>query len=202
MTAADNFLTVVITSPTPTDGEAERITRLIDSGAADFVHLRRPEASEAEMRKLIGSLPPRIYSRLKLHSHFGLAKEYGLGGVHLNSRWPEAPQGIRAVSVSCHSVEELGEGNIFAYRTLSPVFDSISKPGYSASFSLKNLEREKLPKGVIALGGVRPEHFTALRQAGFSGAAMLGYIWQEHSPGETDKLIENILQQKRLCSSI
>lgn len=184
------------------DGETEKIARLIDSGTADFVHLRRPDATEAELRKLIGSLPPRIYSRLKIHSHFGLVKEFGLGGVHLNSRWSQAPEGSGAVSVSCHSIAELRKENIFAYQTLSPVFDSISKPGYSAAFSLTNLKREKLPKGVIALGGIRPEHFTALRQAGFSGAAMLGYVWQNSSPDETDKLIENILQQKRLCSSI
>ena len=47
---------------------------------------------------------------------------------------------------------------------------------------VSKLRLDELPaalagKRVVALGGVTPEAFPALREAGFIGAAMLGWLW-------------------------
>ena len=177
---------IVITREAFTTEEAEVIGQLLDAGI-DRVHLRKPAAAEAEMRRLIESLPTACYPRLSLHDHLLLAAEYGLGGVHLNGRNPQPPKGFKGlVSRSCHSLDELTEyASATDYRFLSPIFDSISKSGYRASFSATAL-REAAVRGVIdgrtfALGGVDPERLPQVRAWGFGGAVMLGSIWRDTS---------------------
>lgn len=177
---------IVLTDAAFTPGEEEVIRRLMDAGI-ERIHLRKPAASEAEMRRLVESLPAACYPRLSLHDHLPLAAEYGLGGVHLNGRNPEAPAGFRGlVSRSCHSFEELAESAPATdYRFLSPIFDSISKSGYRAAFSEEAL-RDAAARGIIdggtfALGGVDPARLPQLRAWGFGGAVMLGCIWRDTS---------------------
>lgn len=177
---------IVVTDAAFRKGEQEVIRRLLDEGI-ERVHLRKPSATEAEMRRLVESLPEAYYPRLSLHDHLPLAVEYGLGGVHLNGRNPEAPAGFRGlVSRSCHSLAELEAcAPKTDYRFLSPIFDSISKSGYRAAFDDVTL-RDAAARGIIdsrcfALGGVEPERLPQLRAWGFGGAAMLGCIWRDTS---------------------
>lgn len=177
---------IVVTDAAFREGEQEVIRRLLDGGI-ERVHLRKPAATEAEMRRLIESLPAACYPRLSLHDHLPLAAEYGLGGVHLNGRNPEVPAGFRGlVSRSCHSLAELEAcAPKTDYRFLSPIFDSISKSGYRAAFDEATL-RDAAARGIIdsrcfALGGVEPERLPLLRAWGFGGAAMLGCIWRDPS---------------------
>lgn len=173
------FIVIVFTAPEPVEGEAQIITRLLSTGAADFVHLRRPDATSEELRSLIEAIPADLHNRLRIHSHFELAAMYGLGGIHLNSRYPVAPIGSRHITASCHSLGEVPAAvSPYDYVTLSPIFDSISKPGYASAFSPEECSRVLKASRVVALGGVRPEHLGRLRNAGFYGAALLGAIWQ------------------------
>lgn len=161
--------------------EAVLITEMLKNGAADVIHIRKPEWDARRTGALIGAVPRELHPRLRIHDHFGLtALNPHLGGVHLNSRNSIAPPGMHGVSRSCHSLAEVEEcAGRFDYVTLSPIFDSISKPGYSSLFSLEKMPAALRGKGrVIALGGVRPELFPALRRAGFSGAALLGSVWE------------------------
>ena len=172
---------IVITLPEFVDNEASRIVGFLDSGAL-FVHLRKPDATEEEMRRLIEQIPECYRLRLSIHDHHDLAKEYNLGGVHLNSRSPEAPTGFSGrISRSCHSVEEVIEANDADYLFLSPIFESISKPGYIPEIpheEIKSLLSESsLASRVYALGGIKPAHFNKLRRLGFRGCAMLGAAW-------------------------
>lgn len=178
---------VVITPERFVSGEVSVIVRLLEGGI-DRLHLRKPAASEVEMRRFIESLPAGCYPALSLHDHLPLAVEYGLGGVHLNSRSPEPPEDFTGlVSRSCHSFGELAAcAPTTDYRFLSPIFDSISKNGYRAAFSEKTL-REAAARGIIdartfALGGVRPARLPLLHAMGFGGAALLGDIWRDTTP--------------------
>ena len=127
---------LVITGEAFRPSEAEEIRLLLDEGA-ERIHLRKPQAAEESMRRLIESLPQRLYPRLTLHDHLPLAVEYGLGGVHLNSRSRRVPDGFRGVvSCSCHTLEELALHPEADYCFLSPIFDSISKSGYRAAFNV------------------------------------------------------------------
>lgn len=171
---------IAITEPEFLPREAEAIVSLLDAGAWR-VHVRKPGADAASVSALLEAVPKRYLSRISLHDCHELAVRYGLGGVHLNSRNPLTPDGFGGlVSRSCHSFEEISEySSSCDYLFLSPVFDSISKEGYTSRFSLDEI-RSRSGAGysrVFALGGVCPDNVGLLEEAGFGGAAVLGYLW-------------------------
>lgn len=179
---------LIIITDTPFSASEPALIRLLFSEGAGRIHLRKPQATETEMRQLIESLPTVLYPRLTLQDHLPLANEYGIGGVHLNARNTKIPNGFRGlVSHSCHSFNEIAAHPAEDYLFLSPVFDSISKNGYRSAFTPEQLSeasaRKIIGRRVIALGGIRPEHLPGLRENGFGGVALLGYIWQNASPG-------------------
>lgn len=174
----EKFLIIVITEPGHVNREAEKISALLAAGV-DYVHIRKPHWSLREVRNLIEDIPYSFRRRLKLHGHFGLLDDFNLGGAHLNSRCPSAPPTAKALSRSCHTIAETASCKGMEYVTLSPVFDSISKTGYKSAFDLKCLKTQICAKNVIALGGVTPESIPVLRDTGFYGAAMLGYVWKD-----------------------
>ena len=176
MRKAEEFLTAVFTAEGDVDDEARKIVLLLESGV-DTVHIRKPGLDEAATAGLIESVPVALRHRLRLHDHFALAAGYGLAGVHLNSRNPEPPAGAASVTASCHTPAEVRGASGYEYVTLSPVFDSISKRGYRRAFDIDALGPLLARTRVVALGGVTPDSLELLRQKGFFGAALLGYIW-------------------------
>ena len=191
---------IVITRPDFFEGEAEKIAQLLQSGRADLIHIRKPPLPLADsarglelaelaglerLERLIQALPARLYSRLVLHDHHSLAIKYGLRGVHLNSRNPEPPAGWSgAVSISCHTLSELSEcrRKPYAYMSLSPVFDSISKRGYRSAFSADDIAAARsqglIDERVMALGGITFDKITEIKEMGFGGAMILGDAWK------------------------
>lgn len=178
---------IAITLPWCYEGEAEDITHLLVREGFWRVHIRKPDASAAQTADLIERIPCELYPLLTLHDHHELALEYNLGGVHLNMRNPEAPQGWKGmVSRSLHSLEQIAVGD-FDYAFLSPIYPSISKPGYKGNFSHDDL-RNSVNKRIFALGGVTPDKFTELEAFGFGGAAMLGSVWRAQIPRDAFRL--------------
>ena len=55
---------IVITLPYFTEGEAGRITALLDSGGAERVHIRKPGADAAAVAALIEAVPARLHSQI------------------------------------------------------------------------------------------------------------------------------------------
>lgn len=191
-----SFLKIAITLPEPLDDEsAEREIRVICDllcrNEVDIVHLRKPSSPQylrSIGRRLSTMYSGNLRSRLAVHDFFDIAQEFGFGGVHLNSKHPVPPRGWQGrVSRSLHFVDELqlidsalsSAGHLYDYVTLSPIYDSISKAGYRSNFDIDLLApllaKSNIP--VIALGGVTPEKFQELKDAGFAGAAMLGYYF-------------------------
>ena len=175
-----------ITEEHPIEQENRLITALLDNGL-DLIHLRKPKYSGEKTEQLLLSIPPRYYDRIVLHDHFELAEKYRLAGVHLNGRNPHyrplSNDYIPTLSRSCHSIEELTDGQQYDYLFLSPIFDSISKKGYRSAFSPEQLTKAG-KEGVInarvsALGGITPEKKTAIKDWNFGGIAVLGFLWQE-----------------------
>lgn len=179
------FKTIVITKPLFFAGEADAIARLLDRGDIDMLHLRKPGATKNDMERLISEIPQEWHSRLVIHDHPLLAERYGLYGIHLNSRFPTPPQGWRgSVSRSCHSLKELTEWKpLCNYVSLSPIFDSISKRGYTSAFTAKEIA-QAVSEGIIdskvyALGGVTFDRLAEVKDMGFGGAMILGDAWRE-----------------------
>lgn len=212
---------IVISAPDFLPGEAEAVTALLEAGAWR-VHVRKPAAGSDSIARLLEHIPAALYSRISLHDHHELAARFGVGGVHLNSRNPSVPAGFGGlVSRSCHSMEELSEyGSVCDYMFLSPIFDSISKSGYASRFSLEEIRRRIVAGSdvatarmdvmssdgncrsvdwgrVFALGGVCPDNIRLLEEAGFGGAAVLGYIWEpfrlDHDCAALSERLRNLM---------
>ena len=175
------------------DNEIELYHWMFENGL-DFLHLRKPLASRDAYKAILDQIDPRCYSRIVIHDHYDLVDEYPLAGWHLNDRNAStAPLGQNAFSASSHSINELRQRLSLCseYCFLSPIFDSISKHGYSSAFDLSVLNPEVLVPQVIALGGIDSSNISLCQQVGFSGIALLGYIWGRK---EKKKSVEQIKQ--------
>lgn len=188
---------IVVTSPEFLPDEAHVLSELFAHGL-DRLHLRKPTASESQLGKLLGELPPDCRARISLHDGFSLQKAYGLGGVHLNGRNPLPPTGFDGlVSRSCHSLDEVRKWRSHCdYLFLSPIFDSISKEGYMARFTPEELESAArdglIDHRVIALGGVSADRIDAVRRLGFGGVAVLGDLWGRYqAPADLPRLLRH-----------
>lgn len=177
-------MTIVITRPEFFAGEADAIVRLFDERHIDRLHLRKPNATQEAVEQLIRQLPNRLYPLISIHDHYALAERYQLGGIHLTSRNPIAPEGWQGlISNSCHSLDELAQRRQerFDYLSLSPIFDSISKVGYRSAFTAEQLQEARteglIDERVLALGGVTFERLPLVDAMGFGGAMILGDAW-------------------------
>lgn len=117
----------------------------------------------------------------------------------------QTPQGNDAytprLSAPAHSWEEAARlAPLCDYVTLSPLFDSVSKPGYlgqiDSTDACRRLRRRTdetakpspaaIPaessvfgpdNHIIALGGITPDNISVARAAAFDGAAVIGAVW-------------------------
>ncbi len=195
---------ILITLPRILKNEAETLAALCGAGVS-VIHIRKPEASEPEIEELLKTLQAlgADMSRLTIHYNEPLARRYGLGGVHLRIEelLAGAGEGLRR-SCSAHGWTEAERAATDAdYVFLSPLFDSISKPGYrSAIDPAEAAERLRRRKGrIVALGGIRPANIARVRRIGFDGAAVLGAAWSaDEKAVNTERTLKNyhILNRK------
>lgn len=173
---------IVITTPEFFVVEHLIVNALFDEGL-DTLHIRKPGGDAALFERLLTLTDEKRRKQIVVHDNFHLAKKYGLGGIHLNSRNPEPPDRYRgSVTCSCHTLKEAEQyKKKMKYVFLSPVFASISKREYGSAFSADMLceaaDRGIIDSKVIALGGVSAETFPLLRDYGFGGGAVLGALW-------------------------
>ena len=185
--------TIVLTPEHTVPGETERVNILL-AGGLQRLHIRKPDYSITDYRNYIAAVDPAFHHLLVIHNYYELYHELGLAGVHLNSaartnettwaRLSTIPSS--AISTSFHSWQEIIDGTFpYAYVFISPVFNSISKPGYNAAIELHGAlatkaqmatENRYCPK-IIGLGGVGKNELAILEQYGFDGGAMLGSVW-------------------------
>lgn len=197
----------VISFPTIIANEAKLINHLFDEGLSVF-HLRKPESSEEEMRKLLSEIDSKYYSQIAIHQYHQLAFEFGIKRIHFTVKGRDELSTDRLVklkesdfilSTSIHSIEEFEKLNeLFDYTFFGPVYDSISKKEYTAidgstigSFTFqKNI-------AVIALGGIHLGNIHTIEEREFRGAAVLGTIWNESEKAvENFKLLKKAIQKK------
>lgn len=190
---------IVITSPQFIGGEASYITSMLQKGI-DFVHLRKPESSPRDCAKLLDAIPEELHRRIVIHYHHCLCEDYHLGGIHISPYHMSQtlPRYGGTISRSCHSIDEIVSfKSSYDYLFLSPIFNSISKQGYHGAFSASQLQ-EAQQKGIIdnkvvALGGITANNLSIVKQLGFSGAALLGDVWQHAGKHTFDEYIDAIV---------
>lgn len=183
MVGKRDFVRIAVTPDYFYPDEAEAIECLLAGGGFDYVHIRKPCATSESIMELVSAIAPRWRDALTLHDHLDIASHTGVGGVHLNRRFPTVPDGwVGRVSRSCHTVEECLESAAeYDYVTLSPIYPSLSKPGYRPCFDPETLNTLLHPghQGrILALGGVTRAREPALLASGFDGTAMLSDAWR------------------------
>lgn len=196
---------ILLTSPTPIVGEAEILAEALKAGIYRL-HLRRPSWGEREMARLLEALPEELLPRVVLQDQQQLATTYPVGGIHFNQRYPYPPKEVPlppscSYSLSCHSLEEVQRYHSeMDYLFLSPIFDSISKAGYSSRFSLEELQQAGalLSPKVFALGGITLERLALLHSIPFGGVVLLGDFWQRISRGDHLQRLQQYLQYPSL----
>jgi thiamine-phosphate pyrophosphorylase len=184
------FSVYLISPESEVADEASAVTEIFAQGLETY-HVRKPGYTPGEIRSYLASIPAEFHKRIVLHSHFELATEFNLKGVHLNEANKKLfSQFIRhkIISASFHSLEDFAKNSFpYEYVFLSPIFNSISKTGYSSNFDLAILSTElhkfssiTFPK-IIALGGIDASNILSVKQSGFSGAALFGAVWQSEN---------------------
>jgi thiamine-phosphate pyrophosphorylase len=126
-----------------------------------------------------------------VNSHPEIVSKMEAHGLHLPWGWSVSKSreivGVDVpIGVSTHSLEEAVKAYLDGadYITLSPIYESISKPGYRQGLGLHELKKvvEKVSIPVIALGGVCPGRARPCICHGARGVAVMGAVIQSTDP--------------------
>ncbi|MET7467639.1 thiamine phosphate synthase [Micromonospora sp. NPDC005686] len=118
--------------------------------------------------------------------------------VHLPAAGPYPPPVVGLVGRSCHDTAELARLTTEHYATLSPVYETRTKPGYGPALQPDGLHEliAASPVPVLALGGIEtPAQVTAVVEAGATGVAVLGAIMRAQDPAETATTLGRAFQE-------
>lgn len=177
---------IAISAPGFFEGEAEILNGLFAAGLARL-HIRKPGSKKKEVAALLNEIDPAFRKLISLHYHPQLADEMCLGGVHVTYtqflKQPHSSGFDRTVSCSIHQWEEYQTLQTKVdYCFISPVFHSISKPDYYANRALHH--PPSLTTNIYALGGITAHNFQVLLDMGYSGIAVMGYLWEDKNFAE------------------
>jgi thiamine-phosphate pyrophosphorylase len=126
-----------------------------------------------------------------VNSHPEIVSKMEAHGLHLPWGWSVSKSreivGVDVpIGVSTHSLEEAVKAYLDGadYITLSPIYESISKPGYRQGLGLHELRKvaETIHIPVIALGGIDPGRAWSCLSHGARGVAVMGAVIQSNDP--------------------
>lgn len=188
----------VISNPTPVANEAMLINRLFDEGLP-VLHLRKPGSTLQETAILLHGINPLYYPKIALHQHHSIAGNFGIRRLHYPETARKSVSGETlsqqkaeyVISTSVHSLAGYHDlADYFDYMFLSPVFNSISKPGYQAqSFAFRKADK-KSHTNLIALGGIDESNCREAYDMGYDGIAVLGAVWNTEDSLRAFKAIQ------------
>ena len=183
---------------------AYQAEELIEAGAALIV-LRSRSREAGELLRLTLALVPsarRAGARLLINDRVDVAIAAGADGVHLPTKGLDAATARRLlgpdriIGVSSHGQLEVerAERNGADYVTLSPVFRSLSKPGYGGSVTPEDLKLicQSTPMRVYALSGMTPDRVSQVAATGAFGVAAMGSLCGPHGRREVTRFLQAI----------
>jgi len=177
--------------------------------AADLnlVYLRTTPVNDFNWERIIAKINPAFKKRIVIPtsaSKFVQESEliWHWKEAERKGHQPDMLPSDKIYSTSVHHLPDIIDlPACFRYVFYSPVFPSISKPGYNPQIDLVTLQqnlkalREKkaaLPQ-IIALGGIQAVNVKKVKDAGFDGVALMGALWQSADPVQAFKEIKNAL---------
>ena len=177
---------LVLTDGGQAPGPLVEVVRARVAGGARAVVVREKGLPPADRSQLVATLAAVVHEAggtLLVAGGLTTPPSGGtLDGVHLaaGEAFPASPPPI--VGRSCHDPETLRraaeEG--CTYATLSPIFESASKPGYGPALGPDALRGAPLP--VFALGGVDASNAGRCVAAGARGVAVMGAVMRADDP--------------------
>jgi len=164
------------------------------AGGCRWLSLREKDIAHDErvavLRKLV-VLGKEHGARVMVHEDIAAAQAAGAAGVHLPAGG--SPMAARAalgdgalIGLSAHDYDDIvrAETEGADYVTLSPVFETASKPGYGPALGLDELAdlAAKSVVPVLALGGIAAGNAAACLAAGAAGIAVMGAVMGAADP--------------------
>ena len=188
---------IVISPEHPFPQETEWVQRMMEAGLNRF-HLRRTFDSAEAQQHYLRFFDKRHYEKISVHQHQEIALAEGIKHVHIKADERKQNKLVdywQHSSTSFHSIDELKqEGPLFQYCFISPVFESLSKPGYQGNPSLLGSAKHiSIP--IYALGGITLHTVAVLKGQGFKGVGAIGAIWQNNP-------LEQFLRLKEACHDL
>lgn len=183
MTQHKNKL-ILISHSNVMPGEMQIITSLFEAGL-ECLHIRKPDFLKEQVLRFIEKIPQEFHNRLMIHSHYDMGQKFELQGIHFTANKRSFIPAYAALpirkSTSCHTYNEVEEyKDSVDYIFLSPIFKSISKPGYLGTFKedeLKTFLSTPRKAEIYALGGIDQSNIPKAFELGFSGVAIHGALW-------------------------
>jgi thiamine-phosphate pyrophosphorylase len=183
----------------------EQVVAEAVSAGARWVWLRDRDLDSAERRRLALRLADIVLSAgglLSIGGDIGLATEIRAGAVHLpdvagiaQARQALGPSVL--VGLSAHSAVDVTGAQAAGadYVTLSPIFETTSKPGYGPALGIEAVRlAAKAGIAVVALGGIAAENAAAVRGAGAAGVAIMGNVMRARNPAQVVKDMLSVLE--------
>ncbi len=183
-----------------------------------WLMLREKDLDAAARRDLLCDLVARgapFGATVTVNGDLAAARAAGAAGLHLpaggdlgarlaQARGALGPDAL--LGASCHSLEEAtaaaaaGAG----YVTLSPVFESASKPGYGPALGAAGLAAmaARLAVPAIALGGVGVGNAGACLRAGAAGVAVMGAVMAVADPGAVASQLIATLAEENAAAGV
>lgn len=133
-----------------------------------------------------------------------LAVEVSAAGVHLAADDSVPAEWPPLIGRSCHGLGDLvgAQDDGVDYVTLSPVFETVSKPGYGPALGPDGLrsmiETTSLP--VYALGGITPATVGPCIEAGALGVAVMGSVMRAEHPAAAAAAFVEAVRTARLAA--
>ena len=163
------------------------VAAAVDGGVRTVV-LREKDLPDGDRARLADELRAALVDALLVLAGTRLPGP----AVHLAAADPVPDPRPALVGRSCHDAAEVAAARDCDWVTVSPVWETASKPGYGPSLGLDGLAA-LLPEAppVYALGGVDdPERAAACRAAGAHGVAVLGAVMRAEHP---DRVVAGLL---------
>ncbi|MEE8189750.1 MAG: thiamine phosphate synthase [Kiloniellales bacterium] len=195
---------LVITDRRQADRPLDDLAEAVFAAGGRWLLLREKDLEPGARRTLLARLLEigRPYdARVTVSADVQAALETGAAGVHLPAEGDVAGaraalgQG-RTIGYSAHGPDEAAAAARAGadYVTLSPIFESESKPGYGPPLGLELLREAAgaVPLPVVALGGVTAGNAAACMDAGAAGIAVMGPVMRAKNPG---KIVEQFLAE-------
>lgn len=200
---------ILLTCPEFFVEEDKILTTLFEEGL-DILHFRKPNSEPVYCERLLNLMPEQYRSKIVVHDHFYLRDEFGLMGIHLSKRHPEAPASYNGpITRTCYDLRSIVEQKSRCeYVLLRNIFDSISEEENKASFTpdeLRVASRQGIiDRKVIAEGGVSLAGIEQVREWGFGGVAIRGDLWNRfdvHSGKDYKELIAHFRKLRKAASA-